>query len=125
MPEALSNLEGDSDQLQQQRARQPATMQKTKESNERMRNKLQSKENERKTKCGAGTWCRMMRTGIVAEGEKRNATGCESCQCISHNVCLFEWKIMFCIRCYKTVITEEYDSTKTFEEFFEERTKQP
>ena len=82
---------------------------------------MQSKDNERKTKCGAGTRCQMMQTAIVAEGETSNATGCVTCQRVCHNVCLFEWeKKVFCIKCYKIVVMEEYNYTKTFQQIFEE-----
>ena len=64
----------------------------------------------------------MMGTAIEVDGKKRNATGCETCPQVCHNACLFQWnKKVYCIQCYKTVVTDEHDTTTTFEESFEGR----
>ena len=87
---------------------------------------MESKDNEKKRICGAGRRCQMMRTPIVVDGKKANATGCESCRRVCHNACLFQWKNkVYCIQCYKTMVAEDYNSTITFEEIFEERRNQP
>ena len=98
LQDAHSKMNSESNVEHRQRSRRPTTVQKTQASNERIRTRMESKDIEIKRKCGAGTQCRMMRTAIVVDGKKANATGCESCGRVCHNACLFEWKKkVYCI----------------------------
>ena len=68
----------------------------------------------------------MMQTAIEVDTTKGNANRCKTCPQICHNACLFQWnRKVYCIKCYKMVVAEEYDTTTTFEEIFEARKIRP
>ena len=87
---------------------------------------MQSNDNVMKRTCDAGRQCQMMRTAIIVDATKGNANPCKTCPRICQNICLFQWnRKVYCIKCYKAVVAEEYDTTTTFEEIFEVRKIQP
>ena len=101
----------------------------TVEANKRKDDWIELKEKKRKLgetapkkSCGAGNLCWLQGVDIKLQGKKQNATKCETCMWVCHNVCLFLWdKKVYCICCYKMVVTKEYDTSITFNEIFEEQ----
>ena len=100
--------------------RRCTTLEKTEVSNDRKRNWEHLKEKVPKKTCDGSKQCQMMGTAIKVDGKKRNATHCKTCMQVCHDACLFQWnKKVYCIQCYKTVVTDKYDTTTTFKEIFE------
>ena len=60
LQDAHSKMNSESNVEPRQRSRRLTTLQKTQDSNERIRTRMESKDIEIKRKCGAGTRCRMM-----------------------------------------------------------------
>ena len=97
-------------------------MEKAQVSNDRKRNWEQLNEKVPKKHVLQAKQCQMMGTAIKVDGKKQNTTGCKMFTQVCHNEWLFQWnKKVYCIQCYKTVVTDEYDTTTTFEEIFERR----
>ena len=108
--------------------RQSTTLEQTAAANQRKDNWEKSKQKKRTLQdtalhdsCHAGTTGQVHRVDMYLEGDNINASKCKTCMQVCHNACLFQWnQNVYCINCYKMVVTKQYDAGITFEENFEE-----